>query len=182
MRKVTRPRLMDPNSLPSDFRFHVAPFACDGDEIGKGEWDASNLSSEWLGRCRKLLAPDSAGRQCLPDPFGDFSVHATIAGTSGIASFFVRDALASSSAFLSGDNAALDQQVLAMFIESLRRIPIVIESSATIEPFAQMLDVRERPIHFAVPWPDGNVSDAEFDSVSLFSNHYVACILSQYRG
>ncbi len=164
--------------LPSDFRLHVAPFACDGDAIGTGEWNANNLSSEWLGRCATLPPPDSDGRQCLADPFDEFSVHATVAGASGIASFFVRGSLASSSAFLSGDDAELDQQVLTMFIESLRRIPIVTASSKTNEPFSQMLDVRERPVHFAVPWPDDDVSDAEFDTLSLFSNHYVTCVLS----
>ncbi len=159
-------------------RFHVAPFSCDGELLGIGEWTASNLESAWLDRLELLSAPDNSGQCFMPSPFSEYSVRATIVAESGIATFFVRNILAASIAMLPGRNQVAELQMLNLFIESVRKIPLVVESEIDSR-MDQMTRIENRPLVVAIPWPDNRISDYEFDIISSSSIHFAAMTMSE---
>lgn len=159
-------------------RFFIAPFACDGESLGIGEWNSSNLESTWLNRLRFLTGPDNYDHRALPSPFSDFSVRATLVEGSGIATFFVRDVLATSAVILTGARLDAEFQILNMFLDSVRRVSIVAESGVDSR-MDRMIEIANRPLMIAIPWPDDRISDDEYATISAISIHFAALSISQ---
>jgi hypothetical protein len=158
--------------------FFAAPFAIDGESMGVGEWRLADLSPRWLEFCRQLLASGGeALRKTLPAPFDRVAVRFTAAGAAALGTFHVGDQLVASAAYLRGDDPSPEQELLAMFVQSLRRTAAVQQSRAGAEPFGAVFGLTQRPLHVVVPWGTPAVTEEDEEVVQQLGTHLAGAFL-----
>jgi hypothetical protein len=160
---------------PALHGFHAAAFAANGELEGVGRWDPTKLSQKWRGICGEFLAAhgarfDTAWGGELAHIRTKFTASAGVA----LATFKVREKIASSLALTTGRAQAAESTVLHMFVESLRRNEVVRATAAGDEPFAAVLEIPERPLLVVVPWPDPEISDPDEALVRKLGVHLAA--------
>ena len=160
--------------------YYVAPFAFDDELEGIGKWSPSMLSPKWLSFCRTLLEGNGASFQCavpLP-PLEHISVHVTSLNGTALVNFRVRDLPATSAAALTGASPDADSEVLRMFVDSLREVPLVKEATTSAAPFEAAFSITARPLYIVVPWASPEISDADMELVTQLQNHLAAVLLT----
>jgi hypothetical protein len=163
--------------MPHD-SFFAAPFAVDGELLGIGSWRASDLSPRWLRVCERLLAEGGhAFRSALGPELPHLEVQFTSANGAGIGTFFAGGAIGISAAYLRGQDAGTEREVLEMFVRSLRATPLVQQAKATDLPFEGVFQLRERPLHVVVPWGNPTMSEQDEEIIGELSNHFAAAYL-----
>ena len=156
--------------------FHVAPFAFNGEPQGIGAWQMSALSNRWLDFGRDVLCAGGASfSSLLPAPFERVGLRFTSARGAALATFSLDGALIASSAYLRGDDIAAERELLAMFVESLRRVDAVRQTQTTSQPFAEVFGISERPLHVVVAWGSSSVEDGEM--IAQLGTHFAGAFL-----
>jgi hypothetical protein len=150
--------------------FHIAPFAMDGELLGRGIWKFSDLSTSWLELCRGVLERASTVfNGPLPPPFDRVALRFTSAKGVGLATFSVAGIPAAASAFLRGENATAETELLTMFVESARAVEAVQRSQRSAKPFAEVFTLSERPLHIVIAW--GTAPAADTKAIADLGNH-----------
>lgn len=159
--------------------FYVSPFGMDGESLGTGFWAASNLSERWLDVCVAFLHQHGLVFDSRwPEPLSHVRTKLTSASGAAIATFYVRDQIVSSILLLSGRSPAVDDDVAAMFTESLKRSSPSVGVSRSSRPgFQAILARKERPLMAVVAWPDPSVSDEDQDLVRELGLHLAGAFL-----
>ena len=158
--------------------FYAAAFAADGELIGVGPWRLSSLASRWLEFCRGILADHGdCFNVALPAPLDRVQIRCTSAAGAALVSFSIDGQLAVSAAYLRGKDPSAEEQVVAMFVESLCRTEIVQQCQATRNPFQAALTIQERPLHMVVAWGNPAVSEEECGLIAELGNHMAAAFL-----
>lgn len=158
--------------------FFVAPFAIDGELMGVGEWRLADLSPRWLEFSRQLRAcGGDSFRTTLPAPLDRLAVRFTSAGGAALATFQVGGKLVASAAYLRGDNAGAEQQLLGLFVESLRRVAVVQQARAGAEPFGAVFGLTQRPLHVVVAWGTPDVAEEDEEAVQELGTHLAGAFL-----
>lgn len=156
--------------------FHAAPFAFDGELLGVGAWQVSGLSPRWIEFAREVLrAGGSAFHGPLPSPFERIGLRFTSASGAALATFSLDGVPVASSAYLRGDDLTAERQLLAMFVESVRRVDIVRKSQRTSQPFVEAFSIAERPLHVAIAWGVSEGDDASM--IAELGTHFAAAFL-----
>jgi hypothetical protein len=166
--------------------FYAAPFASDGELVGVGHWRLADLSPRWLEFCRQLLASQGKRfRAALPGPLNRLQLSFTSTEGTALLTFDVGGQIAASAVYLRGENPAAEQEVLAMFVESLRRTAVVQQGQAGRTPFQAVFGLNERPLHVVVAWGNPAVNDEDSGLVTELGNHMAAaflCPVAEGRG
>lgn len=156
--------------------FHVAPFAFNGELQGIGAWQISALSNRWLDFARDVLRVGGASfASLLPAPFERVGLRFTSARGAALATFSLDAMVVASSAYLRGADTAAERELLAMFVESLRRVDAVRQSQAVSEPFAEVFGFSERPLHIVVAW--GSSSEEDGEMIAQLGTHFAGAFL-----
>lgn len=155
-----------------DSGFHMTPFGIDGEQVGLGFWNASKLSDVWLGVCREFLkAHGAAFDASWGGKLMEIRTKFTSASGAAIATFCVRDRVASSLLLLSGQSSEVEQTVTEMFAESLRRTVWVKTAASTPHPFSTIASFAERPLMVVVAWPESTLSEQDNNIVRELGLH-----------
>lgn len=142
--------------------FYVAPFVFNGELQGVDTWQISELSPCWLEFGREVLRDGGPSFSAsLPAPFQRASLRFTSACGTALATFSFDGVIVASSAYLRGDDPIAEKQLLEMFIESLRRVPVVRQSQISPHPFAEVFSITKRPLHVVVTWGSSPAEDSE---------------------
>jgi len=160
--------------------FYVAPFVFDGELEGIGGWMLSQLSPKWLAFCSEMLAEQGANFECaipLP-PLEHISLRVTSSSGATLVNFSVRNRPATSGAALSGENPAADAEVLRMFVDSLREVPLVRQAAATQLPFEAAFSITARPLFVVIPWADPDISEDDMQLVHDLQKHLAGALLA----
>jgi len=163
--------------VPATDSFFAAPFAVDGELMGVAEWHVSDLSPRWLRFCEDLLSQREAFKTPLPGPLAHLELRFTSAQGAALATFLASGQLVVSAAYLRGDNPDAEQELLSMFVESLRRSAFVQCSQAGQEPFGAVFGLNQRPLHVVVAWANPRVADNDEELVRELGNHLAAAFL-----
>ncbi len=160
----------------NDRIYYAAPFAVDGELLGVGAWRLSSLSPRWLEFCRKLLqSAGTAFDDSLPAPFERVGLKFTASRGAALATFSIESIPVASSAYLRGQEPAVEQQLLKMFVESARNVGVVRQCQKTLQPFAEVFKLSERPLHVVIAWGGARESDAGV--IVELGNHFAAAYL-----
>ena len=157
-------------------RFYVAPFAFDGELQGIGAWQMSALSNRWLDFGRDILRSGGASfGGLLPPPFEHVGLRFTSAHGAALATFSLGGVPVASSAYLRGEDAVAERELLEMFVDSLRRVDAVRQSQTTSQPFAEVFGISERPLHVVVAW--GASSEEDSQMIAQLGTHFAGAFL-----
>lgn len=158
--------------------FFVAPFAADGELLGVGAWQLSDLSPKWLNFCEVMLRDlGPVFRTSLGGPLSHLEIKLTSADGAGLGIFYAHGQIAVSTAYLRGQDANAELAVLRMFIVSLRQVDMVKNFQINSSPFESVLSVRERPLHVVVVWGNPNISNQDQELIRELSNHFAGAFL-----
>jgi hypothetical protein len=158
--------------------FYAAPFASDGQLVGVGQWRLADLSARWLDFCGQFLVQHGERfRSALPAPLNRLELTFTSAEGTALATIAVAGQIAASAVYLRGENPNAEQELLAMFVESLRRTAIVQQCHVGPEPFQAALGLTERPLHVVVAWGSPAVDEEDYGLVTEVGNHMAAAFL-----
>lgn len=157
---------------------HVAAFAFNGELVGEGQWRLNDLNARWLATCRAFLAAHGPSfTSAFPAPLDHLELKLTGAQGAALATYSVHGQVAASAAYLRGENLTAEQALLEMFVQSLRRTPIVQQSQSDAAPFGAVLELRARPLHVVVSWGTSAISDDDHELVTELGNHMAAAFL-----
>ena len=116
-------------------------------------------------------------RTTLPGPLNHVELKFTSAAGAALGTFYVGGQLAASAAYLRGDSLDADQELMDMFVESLRRSSLVQNCKTEADPFAAVFGLRQRPLHVVVPWANPKIEEKDQDLVHELGNHIAAAFL-----
>jgi hypothetical protein len=168
---------------PASTGFHVAAFAGNGELEGVGRWDADTLSPKWLRICGDFLAAHGSRFDAAwPGELAHVRTKFTATAGVALATFKVREKIASSLALSSGRESAAEHTVLDMFVRSLRNVEIVRATARSDDPFDAVLRIRERPLLVIVPWADPEISDPTEALVRKLSVHLAGAFFGTVAG
>jgi hypothetical protein len=160
--------------------FFVAPFAIDGELAGLAHWEPAALSAEWLGVCDEHLGQyglcfDASWKGRL----SHIRTKLTSASGAALATFWAGGRLALSLLFASGHAPEAESELMDLFTQSLRRMPMVSAAADSSEPFRAVRAIKERPLMIVVPWPDEAISDADHELVQQLATHMAATFFAR---
>lgn len=159
-------------------RFFVAPFSCIGETQGVDEWSQDQLSDRWLENCAQFLAIH--GDVFDENWTGDMShIRTRMTSESGAAlvSISIHGEHALTAAFLRGESADVESEVIEMFVRSMERnVP-----QGIVGDFSEAGDIEARPLMLVVPFVNENVSEFDHDVVRELSLHLGAAFLCRQR-
>ena len=159
--------------------FYIAPYGIDGKQVDLGFRETSRLSSTCLGVCTEFLnAHGAVFDASWGGKLNELRTKVTSASGSAIATFFVRDGVASSILLLSGQSPEVDHSVTEMFVESFRRNALVQRAASSPHPFSTVAALNERPLMVAVAWPDPTILDQEQELARELGIHLAGAFLS----
>ena len=164
----------------TDSGFYITPFGIDGEQVGLGFWNASQLSDVWLGVCNNFLKDHGA---VFAASWGgklfELRTKCTSASGATIATLFVRDRVASSLLFLSGQSPEVERTVTEMFVESLRKTVWVQTAASSLHPFSAIASTGERPLMVVVAWPEPTISEQDNNIVRELGLHLAGAFLTE---
>jgi len=160
--------------------YFVAPFSFDGELIGVAGRSVATLSPRWLDFCRRLLGElGPVFRRAIPlPPLEHITLQFTTNDSAALVSFYVREQPATSAVALRGKRPGAEAEVLRMFVESLRRVPVVQQAAGSAAPFEAAFGLSQRPLYVVVLWANPQIRDADLELVQELDNHLAAAFLS----
>ena len=66
-----------------------------------------------------------------------------------------------------------------MFVDTMRRVPLVQQGAATEKPFESVFTLAERPLYVVVLWANPRISTEDQQSVQELENHLAAALLAR---
>ena len=164
--------------MANESKFFVAPFANAGELVGVGAWELSALSPEWLGLCERMLRElGPTFHVALEGPLSHLEIKLTSAGGAGLGTFYAHGHIVISTAYLRGLETHSEDEMLQMFVSSLRRVELVQRFRTDESPFGEIFSVSERPLHVVVAWGNPNVSEEDERLIEELSNHFAGAFL-----
>jgi len=158
----------------------VAPFAFNGELMGIGKCEVSELSLKWLDICRAILNDHGpVFRVSLGDSLSHLEIKLTSANGAGLGIFYAHSEIELSTAYLSGDDPKSENDILSMFVSSLRKSNVVQNSQINSLPFEEVFSVKERPLHIVVVWANPKISDEDQELIQELSSHFAGAFLCQ---
>ena len=159
-------------------RFFVAPFTNDGKLIGVGPWELSELSPKWLDVCEAILSHQGPGfRISLEEALSHLEIKLTSANGAGLGMFFAHGHLAISTCYLCGDDLDAENEILSMFVSSLRRSQTMQTSHVSDLPFEEVFSLKQRPLHIVVLWANPKISADDQELIHELSIHFAGAFL-----
>jgi hypothetical protein len=163
--------------------YYVAPFSADGELVGVTGRSLAELSPRWLAFCSGMLDARGPAFRCavpLP-PLEHITLKFTSAQGAALLTFLVRGRVATSGVALRGTHPAADAELLASYVDSMRRVRLVQQAAKTATPFEAALALAQRPLYIVVPWADPDIADADMDLVRDLNTHTAAAFLADPR-
>ena len=159
--------------------YHVAAFAADGSLVGVGSWDRAALSAKWLAVGGALVqAAIRSGRAAVPiEQLNHLALHVSQVSGVMLATYYAHDTLAASTLLLPGKALEIEAELIGMFVRSLRSTEAVTRLQ-TVEPFAALFSLAERPLHVVVPWAHAAVSEDDHQLIQQLSTHVAGAVLT----
>ena len=160
--------------------YFTAPFDIQGELLGIGSHQLSDLAPHWLEFWSQLLKKHGpVFKFNLPlEPLQHIAVQFTSAEGGALVTFAVRGTPASSAVALAGLNHAAESELLGMWVDSMRHMRLVQQAArAGTTPFQSAFALTQRPIYFVVPWPTSQVSDSDRELVQELETHLAAVFL-----
>jgi hypothetical protein len=162
--------------------FFNAPFTLDGDLLGIGECDVAGLSEKWLTMCEEIICKHGPNFRAS---FGQRLDHLEIKFSSdsgvGLGTFYAHGHVVVSTAYLSGQHAASEQEVVSMFVDSLKKVDVVRQAAINEQPFKAMATIGQRPLHVIVVWANPSVAEQDDKLVRELANHFAGAYLCRLR-
>jgi hypothetical protein len=154
--------------------FYVAPFAPDGELIDVGFWTADALSEAWLNVCESFVAKHADSQiHSWGHELGHVSSRLTASSGAALVTFYVNQQIVLSSALLSGNDPGAEASLADLFVESLRRTPLVqaAAGSSANMAFDAVRSLRQRPLAAVVVWHPDNATDEDMELVRELALH-----------
>jgi len=82
-----------------------------------------------------------------------------------------------SSALLRGGDPEAERELLTMFVQSARRLDIVRDSQRNSKPFAEIFDIRERPLHAVIALGESD----DLETIPELGTHLAGAFLHDER-
>lgn len=101
----------------------------------------------------------------------------TSANGAGLGIFYAHGDIALSTAYLRGDDRNAEDELISMFVSSLRRLKTVQGSQGNDLPFEQVFSLNERPLHVVVVWANPKISADDQELIRELSNHFAGAFL-----
>jgi hypothetical protein len=76
---------------------------------------------------------------------------------------------------LPGQELDLEAELIKMFVHSLCS---TVTRLQTVEPFAALFSLAERPLHAVVPWAHADVSEDDHGLIQELSTHVAGAVLT----
>jgi hypothetical protein len=160
--------------------FYMAPFGPDGECLGIGFWAFDALSAKWIALCSQFLATlGDSFRAHWSGQLDHIETKFTSQSGAGIGTFYVRGKLATSCLYLSGSNVEVEAGVRGLFVDSLRRVPLVQAATLGQAAFADLFQVTERPLVAVVVWGNPEVNEDDAELIRELSTHFAAAFFKQ---
>lgn len=64
-----------------------------------------------------------------------------------------------------------------MFVDSLRRIPLIKEAAVSPLPFEAAFGISQRPLYILIPWTDPSIGDEDMQLVQELQKHLAGALL-----
>lgn len=158
--------------------FHIAAFAPDGALEGRGTRNVADLSEKWIGFCRSLI--DANGLvfdRLLTMSLAHIGIKCSGIHDAALVTISVHDRTQTTFALIRSDSKSATQ-VLAMFVDSVRRNASRQQLAPAAAPFGEMLGIEERPLMALVIWCDPAISDQDNDLVRELGLHFAAAFFA----
>ena len=160
--------------------YFTAPFDVQGELLGIGSRQLSDLAPRWLEFWTQLLKKHGpVFKLNLPlAPLQHIAVQFTSAEGGALVTFAVRGTPASSAVALAGLNHTAESELLSLWVDSMRRVRLVQQAArAGTTPFQSAFALTQRPIYVVVPWPVPQVSDPDRELVQELETHLAGVFL-----
>ena len=155
--------------------FHVAPFSMDGESMGRGYWNESQLSMGTASICAEMLRAEAAVFQkTLEGSLSHIDLQFTSGNGSAIVTFYVRGNAALSGLMLSDKSPASDQQVADMFLSSVRASSHKLLGSTRPDAFEEIRSLDSKPMLVVIPWNSDMIADEDYSLIQEFCVHLAA--------
>ena len=154
--------------------FAIAVFDVTGEMAGRTEFDAGQLSPDWLQLCESVLdAHGSTFAVDLTGPLAHLSLRFTAAMGAAMVTFSACGHLATSMLLLTGQAAPAETELLEMFRESAASAAAKqVGQPADGRAFAGLRSVAERPAAIIVAWGNPETTEEEEDTVRDLAWHF----------
>ena len=161
-----------------EIKFDSALFAPDGELLGIKTWNLSELSPKWLGVCQSILKDSGkVFRYRMEQTLSHLELSLTSANGSGLGAFYAHGNIVLSVAYLRGEDLQSEDEVLQMFVSSLRQVNLVQKVQTDDTPFASIFGLKQRPLQIVVIWGNMSVSEQDQDLVFELSDHLAGAFL-----
>ena len=158
--------------------FEVAAFGFDGELLGTKTRQVNHLSPRWLAVCEALLREcGEVFRRSMGAQLAHIEIQLMSDNGAGLSTFYVNGALVLSLMLCRGENEEAELAVGRMFVDSLRKSPLVQTATASPSPFEDLLHFKTRPLVALVVWPQDQLSEVDADLVRELSTHFAAAYL-----
>jgi hypothetical protein len=162
--------------------FFIAPFAIDGEPAGLAYREPTELSGERLAMCNELLRQHGLCLDVsLKGNLSHLRIKVTSASGAGLATFWTGGRLALSVMLASGRAPEAEAELMDLFVQSLRRAPIVSAAACSQEPFRMVRAIKERPLMIVVAWPEEAISDEDHELVQQLAIHMAPAFFARDR-
>jgi hypothetical protein len=160
--------------------FFVAPFLIDGNLEDIGFWEFAELSEQWLGTCQSILDHyDASFEMPWQGNLSHISTKVTSASGAALVTFRIHGTIASSIALVSGVHSQVEDEVLRMYTESLRRISLAQGIADSPEAFEKARSIKERPLMIVVPWPQDAIDPNDYSLIQELAIHLAAAFFKK---
>jgi hypothetical protein len=157
--------------------FYDVPFALDGEFLGIHHAKASDLSPKWLKVCRGFLRThETIFRGSMGQILSHIEFKLDAFGPAGLGTFYADGEIALSTIYLPGKDAS-ELNIARLFVEYLRRSPVIQAAQTSTTPFEAIMTFRERPLHGIVIWGNPKVKDEDYQLISELAKHFAAAFL-----
>ncbi|NIM13730.1 MAG: hypothetical protein GTO45_16775 [Candidatus Aminicenantes bacterium] len=161
--------------------FYVAPFTPDGKLLGVRKWKVKRLSPKWLGVCESILEQHgSTFRISMGQMLDHLEIKLTSSSGAGLGTFYAHGEIALSAAYFRGEKEETENDVMRMFVDSMRKIDIVQQMKKTETPFEKIFSIKKRPLAVVVIWANSNISDQDYQLINELFNHFAGAYLTKY--
>jgi hypothetical protein len=153
-------------------KFSIVAFDPTGTLIGVSDRRFDSLSKKWIVAASEFLSDKGDNfKASWKGPLEHIETQMTLSEDVGIVSFYANGVLAVSIALLLGRNENIEESVLKMFVNSLRRTNLVQECAESDEPFKEIFSIAIRPLMMVVPWGDERISEQDDGLIQELALH-----------
>lgn len=153
--------------------FFVAPYAPDGEFLGIGFRQRSDLSPRWLEAAAGFLhAHGSSFRASWGRELNDIETRLTSSNGVALGTFYLGGQIVSSHLFLTGGDVEGERQLTEMFLKSLLNVRLVQIVAKGPDPFGTVRTHAQRPLEVVVIWPPEGVSDERLAMTHELASHF----------